>query len=121
MDDIDRLARITVGRLCLYAVVAIAAVMAALSFNLRLAFHVGGILALSLALLLVFKANAVDAPRPKLPEGPDLSGNPPPQLETYLRAMVVSSLRNAYFWFASRATVFAGGLLCVSLALGLMH
>lgn len=117
MDDIDRLARVTVGRLCLYAAVAIAAAMAALSFNLRLAFQVGGILTLSLALLLVYKASAVDAPQQRRPNFPEVAGGLAPSTESHLRGLVVSALRQAYFSFASRACVISGGLLCVSLAL----
>lgn len=120
MEDIDRLARVTVGRLCLYAVVAIAAVMAVLSYNPRLAFHVGGILALSLALLLVFKANAIEATPARPRDLPGFARDPSFQLETHLRTLVVAALREAYFTFASRASAIAGGLLCVSLALSLL-
>ncbi|OYW61860.1 MAG: hypothetical protein B7X99_19030 [Rhizobiales bacterium 17-65-6] len=120
MEDIDRLARITVGRWCLYAVVGIAGVMAVLSYNPRVSFHVGGILALTLALLLVLKASTIESRPTTRRDILDFARDPGQMLEQHLRTLVTYALKEAYFSFASRACAIAGALLCVSLLLGLL-
>ncbi len=109
------------GRLCLYAVVAIAAVMAVLSYNPRLAFHVGGILALSLALCWWSSRPMPSRRRRRAPRDlPGFARVPLFQLETHLRTLVVAALVKPISPLQAARLGHCGGLLCVSLALSLL-
>ncbi|MEW6256221.1 MAG: hypothetical protein AB1592_09700 [Pseudomonadota bacterium] len=120
MEEINRLARITVSRACGYAAVAISAIMAALSYNLRISFQMGGVLCLVVALVLIVKATSIDAPDDNRTDPFGLRTEAVPQSDNHLRRMVSRALRDAYFTFARHAAAISGGLLAVSLGLGMM-
>lgn len=120
MEEITRLARITVSRACGYAAVAITAIMAGLSYNPRVSFQMGGILSLILALVLILKATGLDASEDRRSDGFGLQPEPQPQhaADNQLRRLVSCALRDAYFTFARHAAAVAGALLAISLFIG---
>lgn len=120
MEEINRLARITVSRACGYAAVAISAIMAALSYNLRMSFQMGGILCLIVALVLILKATSIDAAEERQSDRFGFQAEALPHTDNHLRRMVSYALREAYFTFARHAAGISGGLLAVSLGIGLM-
>ncbi len=120
MEEINRLARITVSRACGYAGVAISAIMAALSYNLRVSFQMGGVLCLVVALVLIMKATSIETTEDGRSDRFGLRAEPAPQSDMQLRRMVSHALRDAYFTFARHAAALSGGLLAVSLFLGYM-
>ncbi|WP_127090218.1 hypothetical protein [Aquabacter cavernae] len=118
MEEINRLARNTVFRACGYAAVAIAAVMAGLSYNPRLAFQMGGILCLVLALVLILKTTGLDTSEERSTERIGLQPEPLHGADSQLRRMVSTALKDAYFLFARHAAAVSGTLLAISLCLG---
>lgn len=117
MDAIDNAAYISVGRACGFAGLAVMCIMLGLSFEPVLAARTGGILALSLALILcVFALRAPSRPynRTELWLILAKEHRPPAPIA---QIVVGRALRDAYFWFARQVVLVAILLLATSVGL----
>ena len=120
MDAIEAAAFTSIGRACGFAGLGILCVMLGLSFEPVTATRAGGVLGLSLALVLaVFGLRAPSRSYEHtelwliLPK----EARPP---STIAQRVIGQALRDTYFWFAERITIGALGLLGVSLILKLI-
>lgn len=121
MDDISRLAQLTVARACAFAGLAIACVMVGLSFDPRASFEAGGVLMLVLTFVLILKGNGAartDHRRTELWTYLPEQARP---AEPQARVMVCLALRGAYFSFAQLSAALASGMLALSVLAGLIR
>ncbi|TCT02222.1 hypothetical protein [Aquabacter spiritensis] len=120
MEDINRLAQVTVARACAFAFLGIACVMVGLSFDPRASFEAGGVLTLVLTFVLILKANGASRTNHRRTELWSYLPERARPAEPQAKVMVSLALREAYFTFARLSAALASGLLALSLLLGLI-
>lgn len=119
MDEIRRLAFVTVARACGFATLGVALMMVAASFDPGAALRLGGALALLLSLVLILKgvnARRLDHRRTELWLYLDASARPQ---EAVARTLVGEALREAYLTCARHASAAATMLLTGAMILRL--
>ncbi|OYY12237.1 MAG: hypothetical protein B7Y70_06095 [Rhizobiales bacterium 35-68-8] len=120
MEDINRLAQLTVGRACAFAVLGIACVMVGLSFDPCASFEAGGILTLVLTVVLILKGNGAARTNHRRTELWSYLPEQARPSEPQARVMICLALRGAYFTFARLSAAMASGMLALSLLAGLI-
>jgi hypothetical protein len=121
MGRLDDLAEISVARGCGFGLLAIATLMLGLSWDMILSAKVGGMLALTAALILALKARrAARVPYRRTELWLMLERGERPAAGIAQR-VIGGVLRRWYLYFALQATALAAGLLALSLMLALLQ
>ena len=119
MDELRRLALLSIGRGCGFAGLAIVCVMIGLTFDPVMALRSGGVLTMIVTVVLLIKARAAlrqDVRRTELWIMLDEGKRPAAEYAQWVGATV---LRDAYLWFAQYAAGISILLWSLALVLSL--
>jgi hypothetical protein len=121
MEQIEKLAELAVLRVLGFVTLAVGVLMLGLSYDLRLAFEVGGVLTLITGGILFLCAQAAPQRDVRKTQAwimvkADLSHLPRDRVQQMLSEI----LRQVYLRYAKRAFWMAGGMIAVSLGLRLV-